>query len=60
MAARRRLNAALAEGELPRGLGSRHVAGVGRTAATDAVAIALSQSDGAVRIVKQGSIFYGN
>jgi DNA integrity scanning protein DisA with diadenylate cyclase activity len=60
MAARGRLNAALAEGELPWGLGSRPVAGVGMTIATDAIAIALSQSDGVVRIVKQGSIFYGN
>jgi diadenylate cyclase len=60
MAARGRLIAALAEGELPWGLGSRPVAGVSMTIATDAMAIALSQSDGAVRIVKQGSIFYGN
>ena len=36
MAAGRHLNAALEEGELPRGLGSRHVAGAGITAVTDA------------------------
>src|SRR5919199_5431615 len=45
MAAGRHLNAALEEGELPRGLGSRHVAGAGITAVTDAVAIAISESD---------------
>jgi diadenylate cyclase len=57
MAAGRHLNAALEEGELPRGLGSRHVAGAGITAVTEAVAIAISESDGKVRIFKQGSIF---
>jgi diadenylate cyclase len=57
MAAGRHLNAALEEGELPRGLGSRHVAGAGITAVTDAVAIAISESDGTVRIFKQGGIF---
>jgi diadenylate cyclase len=57
MAAGRHLNAALEGGELPRGLGSRHVAGAGITAVTDAVAITISESDGAVRIFKQGSIF---
>ncbi len=57
MAAGRHLNAALEEGELPRGLGSRHVAGAGITAVTDAVAIAISESDGTVRIFKQGTIF---
>ncbi len=57
MAAGRHLNAALEEGELPRGLGSRHVAGAGITAVTEAVAIAISESDGTVRIFKQGAIF---
>jgi diadenylate cyclase len=57
MAAGRHLNAALEGGELPRGLGSRHVAGAGITAVTDAVAITISESDGTVRIFKQGSIF---
>jgi diadenylate cyclase len=57
MAAGRHLNAALEEGELPRGLGSRHVAGAGITAVTDAVAMAISESDGTVRIFKQGAIF---
>jgi diadenylate cyclase len=57
MAAGRHLNAALEEGELPWGLGSRHVAGAGITAVTDAVSIAISESDGTVRIFKQGTIF---
>jgi len=57
MAAGRHLNAALEEGELPRGLGSRHVAGAGITAVTEAVSIAISESDGTVRIFRQGSIF---
>jgi diadenylate cyclase len=57
MAAGRHLNAGLDEGELPRGLGSRHVAGAGITAVTDAVAIAISESDGTVRIFKQGAVF---
>jgi DNA integrity scanning protein DisA with diadenylate cyclase activity len=57
MAAGRHLNAALEEGDLPRGLGSRHVAGAGITAVTEAVAIAISESDGTVRIFKQGAIF---
>jgi hypothetical protein len=56
MAAGRHLNAALEDGDLPRGLGSRHVAGAGITAVTDAVAIAISESDGAVRIFKQGAM----
>ncbi len=53
----RHLNAALEEGELPRGLGSRHVAAAGITAVTDAVAIAMSESTGTVRIFKNGAIF---
>ena len=57
MAAGRHLNAALEDGELPRGLGSRHVAAAGITAVTDAVAITISESNGSVRIFKNGSIF---
>lgn len=52
----RHLNAALEEGELPRGLGSRHVAAAGITAVTDAVAVAISESTGTVRIFKNGAI----
>jgi diadenylate cyclase len=57
MAAGRHLNAALEDEELPRGLGSRHVAAAGITAVTDAVAITISESNGTVRIFKNGSIF---
>jgi diadenylate cyclase len=57
MAAGRHLNAALEDGDLPRGLGSRHVAGAGITAVTEAVAIAISESDGTVRLFKNGAIF---
>lgn len=57
MAAGRHLNAALEEGELPHGLGSRHVAAAGITAVTEAVAIAISESNGTVRIFKNGLIF---
>jgi DNA integrity scanning protein DisA with diadenylate cyclase activity len=57
MAAGRHLNAALEEGELPHGLGSRHVAAAGITAVTEAVAIAISESNGTVRIFKNGAIF---
>lgn len=53
----RHLNAALEEGELPRGLGSRHMAAAGITAVTEAVAIAISESTGTVRIFKNGRIF---
>jgi len=57
MAAGRHLNAALEDEELPRGLGSRHVAAAGITAVTDAAAITISESNGTVRIFKNGSIF---
>ena len=52
----RHLNAALEEGDLPRGLGSRHVAAAGITAVTEAIAIAISESTGTVRIFKNGAI----
>jgi DNA integrity scanning protein DisA with diadenylate cyclase activity len=56
MAAGRHLNAALEEGELPHGLGSRHVAAAGITAVTEAVAMTISESNGTVRIFKNGLI----
>jgi len=52
----RHLNAALEEGDLPRGLGSRHVAAAGITEVTEAIAIAISESTGTVRIFKNGAI----
>jgi diadenylate cyclase len=57
MAAGRHLNAALEDEELPRGLGSRHVAAAGITAVTEAAAITISESNGTVHIFKNGSIF---
>lgn len=58
MCAGRHLNAALDSAvDLPRGLGSRHVAAAGITSVTDAVAIVISESTGDVRIFKDGSIF---
>jgi hypothetical protein len=57
MAAGCHLNAALEEGELPHGLGSRHVAAAGITSVTEAIALAISESNGTVRIFKNGAIF---
>jgi diadenylate cyclase len=42
--------------DLPRGLGSRHVAAAGITSVTQAVAIVISESTGDVRIFKDGAI----
>ncbi len=58
MCAGRHLSAALnSTVDLPRGLGSRHVAAAGITSVTEAVAIVISESTGAVRIFKDGSTF---
>jgi len=58
LAAGRHLNAALASTvDLPQGLGSRHVAAAGITSVTKAIAIAISESTGDVRIFKDGAIF---
>ena len=57
MCAGRHLSAALdSTVDLPRGLGSRHVAAAGITSATEAVAIVISESTGDVRIFKDGAI----
>jgi diadenylate cyclase len=53
----RHLNAALEEDDMPKGLGSRHVAAAGITSLTDAIAIVISESTGDVRIFKKGKIF---
>jgi len=50
------LGAAHDEEELPRGLGSRHIAAAGITALTNAIAIVISESTGDVRIFKNGKI----
>lgn len=58
MCAGRHLSAALnSTVDLPRGLGSRHVAAAGITSVTEAVAIVISESTGDVRIFKNGAIF---
>ena len=50
------LNAASEEANLPRGLGSRHLAAAGITNLTNAVAFVISESSGDVRIFKNGKI----
>lgn len=53
----RHLNAALEEEDMPKGLGSRHVAAAGITSLTDAIAIVISESAGTLRIFKKGRVF---
>jgi len=53
----RHLNAALEEEDMPKGLGSRHVAAAGITSLTNAIAIVISESAGTVRIFKKGKVF---
>ncbi|MBI4224411.1 MAG: DNA integrity scanning protein DisA nucleotide-binding domain protein [Deltaproteobacteria bacterium] len=50
------LGAACEEANLPRGLGSRHLAAAGITNLTGAVAFVISESSGDVRIFKNGKI----
>lgn len=58
MCAGRHLSAALdSTGDLPRGLGSRHMAAAGITSVTEAIAIVISESTGDVRIFKDGGTF---
>lgn len=52
----RYLGAAHDEDNMPRGLGSRHIAAAGITALTNAIAIVISESTGDVRIFKNGKI----
>lgn len=52
----RYLGAAIDESELPRGLGSRHIAAAGITALTKAIAFVISESTGDVRIFRDGKI----
>lgn len=56
LAAGRYLGAATDESNLPRGLGSRHIAAAGITALTRAIAFVISESSGDVRIFKDGQI----
>ncbi|MBN2539194.1 MAG: diadenylate cyclase [Deltaproteobacteria bacterium] len=57
MTAGRHLSAALESKDFPQGLGSRHIAAAGITSVTGAIAIAISESTGTVRIFKKGKIF---
>lgn len=50
------LGAAIDEANLPRGLGSRHLAAAGITSLTKALAFVISESSGDVRIFKNGKI----
>ncbi len=52
----RYLGAAHDAEDIPRGLGSRHIAAAGITALTNAIAIVISESTGDVRIFKNGKI----
>ncbi|MFO1518953.1 MAG: diadenylate cyclase [bacterium] len=52
----RYLGAAYDEDDVPRGLGSRHIAAAGITALTNAIAIVISESTGDLRIFKNGKI----
>ncbi len=56
IAAGRYLGAAMEDAEIPRGLGSRHMAAAGITALTNAIAIVISESTGDVRIFRSGKI----
>lgn len=56
LTAGRYLGAAMDGAELPRGLGSRHIAASGITALTNAIAIVISESTGDVRIFKGGHV----
>lgn len=52
----RYLGAATDESNLPRGLGSRHIAAAGITSLTRSIAFVISESSGDVRIFKDGKI----
>jgi DNA integrity scanning protein DisA with diadenylate cyclase activity len=57
LAAGRHLDASGENIEIPLGLGSRHRAAAGITSLTDALAIAISEETGGVRIFHHGKIF---
>ena len=56
LTAGRYLGAATEDHDLPRGLGSRHIAAAGITSLTKAVAFVISESSGDVRIFKDGKV----
>jgi diadenylate cyclase len=56
LTAGRYLGAAADGTQLPQGLGSRHIAAVGITTLTDALAFVISESSGDLRIFKEGKL----
>lgn len=56
LAAGRYLSPTTDELKVPLGLGARHAAAAGITASTKAIALAVSQTSGAVRLFKEGNI----
>lgn len=56
LAAGRYLSAADEDVKIPLGLGARHAAAAGITSTTHCIALAVSQSSGAVRLFKDGNI----
>ncbi|MBW1678256.1 MAG: DNA integrity scanning protein DisA nucleotide-binding domain protein [Deltaproteobacteria bacterium] len=57
VAAGRHLKASTEESDLPQGLGARHRAAAGITSLTNALAVAISESTGDVRVFSAGKIF---
>jgi DNA integrity scanning protein DisA with diadenylate cyclase activity len=56
LAAGRYLSAGDESVKIPLGLGARHAAAAGITSSTNCIALAVSQSSGAVRLFKGGNI----
>ena len=56
LAAGRYLSAADENAKIPLGLGARHAASAGITSTTQAIALVVSQTSGAVRLFKEGNI----
>jgi len=57
LSAGRHLKSSAEDSELPQGLGARHRAALGITALTNALAIAISESTGDVRVFSRGKVF---
>jgi DNA integrity scanning protein DisA with diadenylate cyclase activity len=57
LAAGRHLKSSAEDSDLPQGLGARHRAALGITELTDALAVAISESNGDVRVFSRGKVF---
>lgn len=57
LAAGRHLKSSAEDSELPQGLGARHRAALGITSLTNALAVAISESTGDVRVFNRGKVF---